>query len=812
MDVVRGGGLARLTPMNTPLRLLRLLLPVLLLLLAPVSGQSPGGVTGTVTGRVTNAAGDTFLERVRVTVEGTTLETFTDAGGAYRLDGVPAGVVRVRMFYTGLAPQAAPVTVVAGQSAPLDVALGAGERAAGASTPVRLDQFVVATSKEMEAAAIAINEQRFASNLKTVVSSDEFGTVAEGHVGEFLKFLPGVTMDYAGGNAREISINGAPAENVPVTLDGFALATAISGIARAAAVDMVSINGIARVEVSFSPTPDTSGAALAGSVNMVPRSAFERSRPVFNGSVYGMVRDHRKELRATPGPREDRRSKVAPGFDFSWVVPVNRRFGFTFSGGRTSQFAGQDQVTNTWRGAGTATNGTTFPHTTPDRPYLSTFAVRGGLKETIRHSLAATLDFRLARHDTVSLSVQASRFEEDFLSQTLTFNVGAVAPGAFTPFSTRGNAAAGDLVSGNAGGYRRNETYMPTLRWRHDGPVWKAEAGVGYSRARYNGGDLGRGYFANSSARRTGVTVAFDDIFYLRPNRITVSDGATGSPIDPYALATYAVQSAGSGQPENNDQQRTAFLNVGRDLPWRVPVSLRAGLDRRQGVRDLRSDDSRTFTFVGRDGRTSTSPLTGDDSAAPFWAPELSERAHGYGFPRIQWVGNTRLLEYQRANPTHFTTDENARYRAAVTNSKHIEETASAAYLRGDVALLDRRLRLVGGLRAERGRGAADGPDPELPAGCQRARHHGRQPDADRAEPAHARPDLPGDQRPRRLPAHVPRAGRASRQGVPPPVPEPQRGLQPAREPRPPRRPLLLGRPAQPQPVRRRPDPAGPRQ
>ena len=274
IDAARGAGLAGTTLMNPPLRLLRLLLPILLVLLLPANGQSPGGATGSIAGRVTNAAGDTFLERVRVTVEGTTLETFTDAGGAYRLDGVPAGAVRVRMFYTGLAAQSAPVTVVAGQSAAFEVALGAPDRGAGGNVPVKLDQFVVATSKEMEASAIAINEQRFASNLKTVVSSDEFGTVAEGHVGEFLKFLPGVTMDYAGGNAREISINGAPAENVPVTLDGFALATAISGIARAAAVDMVSINGIARVEVSFSPTPDTSGAALAGSVNMVPRSAF----------------------------------------------------------------------------------------------------------------------------------------------------------------------------------------------------------------------------------------------------------------------------------------------------------------------------------------------------------------------------------------------------------------------------------------------------------------------------------------------------------------------------------------------------------
>ena len=694
----------------------RPLLPLSLSLLLPLSAllsvgsaQTTANATGSITGRVLAAGTDSFLERVRVTVEGTSLETFTDAAGAYRFESVPVGTARVKLFYTGMTPITTAVAVAAGQSALHDVTLTAAGQSDPTADRVKLATFVVSTSKEMEASAIAINEQRFAANLKTVVATDEFGTVAEGHVGEFLKFLPGVTMEYAGGNAREISINGAPADNVPVTLDGFSLATAISGISRASAVDMVSINGLSRIEVSFSPTPDTSGAALAGSVNMVPRSAFERSRPVFNGSVYVMMRDHRKQLHATPGPREDRRTKAPPGFDFSWVVPINKRFGFTLSGGRTTQFAGQDQVTNTWRGAGTVTNGTAFPHTTPDQPYLSTFAVRGGLKQTTRHSLSATLDFKFARSDTLSLSIQASRFEEDYLSQTLTFNVGGVLPGNFTPFSTRGTTALGDLVSGNAGGYRKNQTYLPTLRWRHDGPVWKAEAGAGYSRARYNGGDLERGYFANTSARRTGVTVAFDDIFYLRPNRITVNDGATGTPLDPYSLNHYAVTGAGSGQPENNDQQRTLFANVQRDVLWRVPVTLKAGLDRREGVRDLRADDNRSYSFVGRDGRASTTPVGTDDAAAPFWAPELSERAHPYGLPRIQWVGTSRLLDYYRANPTHLTFDENARYRASVTNSKHTEEAVSSAFLRGDVALFERRLKLVGGLRAEQTNIEAEG-------------------------------------------------------------------------------------------------------
>lgn len=63
--------------------------------------------------------------------------------------------------------------------------------------------------------------------MKNVVATDEFGDIAEGNVAEFLKFMPGVNIDYAGGNARDISLNGVPATNVPVTLDGFGLASAV---------------------------------------------------------------------------------------------------------------------------------------------------------------------------------------------------------------------------------------------------------------------------------------------------------------------------------------------------------------------------------------------------------------------------------------------------------------------------------------------------------------------------------------------------------------------------------------------------------
>jgi outer membrane receptor for ferrienterochelin and colicin len=96
---------------------------------------------------------------------------------------------------------------------------------------IQLDAFVVASTKETNASAIAINEQRFAANIKNVVAADEFGTVTEGNVGEFLKFLPGVTLDYTAADARSVAVRGMPAVGTGVTVDGFSIANTGAGVA-----------------------------------------------------------------------------------------------------------------------------------------------------------------------------------------------------------------------------------------------------------------------------------------------------------------------------------------------------------------------------------------------------------------------------------------------------------------------------------------------------------------------------------------------------------------------------------------------------
>ena len=114
----------------------------------------------------------------------------------------------MRVFFTGLDVQTESIVVTAGATAQRDFNLEAGVRRTDtgqAGDVVKLGQFVVATSKEMSGAAIAINEQRFAPSMKNVVSAEEFGANGDGNVGEFFKYLPGMNINVAGGEARQFS-------------------------------------------------------------------------------------------------------------------------------------------------------------------------------------------------------------------------------------------------------------------------------------------------------------------------------------------------------------------------------------------------------------------------------------------------------------------------------------------------------------------------------------------------------------------------------------------------------------------------------
>ena len=666
------------------------------------SAVAQTAATGTIEGRVFNPATGEYLENVRLTVEGTALEAFTDSGGQYRLTSVPAGTARVKAFRSGAPAQVQSVSIAAGQTVKQDFNLTGLQSKAAGEAAIQLDQFVVGASREIDGAAIAINTQRFAPNVVNVVAADEFGTVTSGGAGEVLKSLPGIAADLGGrGEPHTMSLNGVPSGNVPVTIAGFNLAQSGS-TARQVGMHQITIDTFSRIEVVHTPTPETPGSALAGAINMVPRSAFERARPVYTLSTSLVMRDNERSLHKTPGPGRVPTHKISHPFDFAAIVPVNDRFGFTFSASTFPVYTNVAFAQNTWRGASAATNGNTLPDTTPDKPYLTDYAVRDGTSWSRRTVLATTMDYRLSRNDRLSLSFQYGLYFDEVNNRTLTFFVNRVAAGNFSPLFTHGFAGAGEVRHTNNALKWDDTLYMPTLTYRHDGPVWKSEAGAGVSRSTRNRLDLRNGHFMNVQSRRQNVTVAFDDIFYLRPRTITVTDGTTGAPVDPFNLGNYYLNTATSGHLETVNIEQTAFANLRREFGGPVPLAIKAGLDARRALRDVRQEGP-TWTFVGADGRTTAGANTAgsDDGAAVIFDRSFSQRIAPFGFPRIDWMSNEQLYDLYNAHPGYFTVNEVTRYTQRVAASKYSEELISSAYVRGDAQFFQGRLKLVGGVRAE---------------------------------------------------------------------------------------------------------------
>jgi TonB-dependent receptor len=677
--------------------------------------------TGTIEGRVLNADQE-FLERALVAVAGTAQQTLTDSVGFFRLSDVPPGPAEIRVFYTGMPQQQRTVVVIPEETVRADFTLA---NSAVANKPagdtVVLDAMEVSVSREMAGSAIAINQRRFAPNQINVVSTDEYGTIPDGSVGEFLKYVPGVNIDYTGGVANTISLDGAPAANVPVTFNGFNLATTASGdpSVRQNELLQVSINNIARVEILLSPTPESPGSALAGSVNFVPRSAFERVRPQLTYNVYASMRDKERELRKTPGPRKNDTFKIQPGFDLAYIRPVNERFGFTVSAGYGNQYTAEERATAQWRGVSAATNPTGgLPDTTPDRPYLTGYQMNDQIKFNGRSSAGLSFDYRFGAYDRVSLGITYGSFSSEWTFNSLAFQLNQVNDG-FTLSSVQSRPGQSEVSQSQTVREREGYTYTPTLTYRHNGPTWRAESGLAVSSSHNTFYESDRGVFGGITLRRTNVTTAFKDIFYLRPGVITVTDATTGAAVDPYALSSYVITSAAS-RPVSTaiDLQRTAYTNLARTFSLlNVPFTVKAGLDVRDQVRDA-SGGQNTYSFVGADGRGSTTPTAAgsDDGASVILDPVLSQRTQPFGFPKVQWPSADGLWSLYQKNPGYLTANPNASYRSEVANSRRANETISSGFVRVDASGWGNRLRLVGGVRAEQTNLRAEGAlaDPTL--------------------------------------------------------------------------------------------------
>jgi TonB-dependent receptor len=123
-----------------------------------------------------------------------------------------------------------------------------------------------------ESEAAALKTQRESDNLVSVLSADSGGRLPDQNVAQAVGRLPGLAVERDQGQARYISVRGAPNYWTTLSFDGINI---VSPEGRDARFDSIPSAIASQVIVSKAITPDMPGETVAGNVNVITRSAFD---------------------------------------------------------------------------------------------------------------------------------------------------------------------------------------------------------------------------------------------------------------------------------------------------------------------------------------------------------------------------------------------------------------------------------------------------------------------------------------------------------------------------------------------------------
>lgn len=229
-----------------------------------------------------------------VRIDGNRLHAVTDIDGTYSLAGLSEGIHRLSVSYIGFAPVDMEFKVGEHTDAIKDISMSESYK--------NLDEVVVAGV--FSAQARAVNMQKGNLNVTNVVSSDQIGKFPDSNIGDALKRISGINVQYDQGEARFGQVRGTPAEFSSVTINGSRIPSA-EGDIRNVQLDLIPSDMIQMIEVNKTLMPDQDGDAIGGSINLVTKNSPNRfSLKATAGSGYNWIsRKAQMNLGLTVGNR-----------------------------------------------------------------------------------------------------------------------------------------------------------------------------------------------------------------------------------------------------------------------------------------------------------------------------------------------------------------------------------------------------------------------------------------------------------------------------------------------------------------------------
>ncbi len=701
-----------------------------------ISAQTAG--TGTVQGRVFNPSSQEYVRNAEVRLEGSNEVAYTENDGSFQLRNVPAGDASIVVTYSGYDTVKQTFTVSAGAIAAREINLvssATSAPAAGKDGILKLQAFTVSTEREGNAKAIM--DQRRNMDITTSVSSDIFGDVADGNVGEFLKYLPGVDLDYVESEARGPRLGGMDGQYVGVSFDGQRTASADANrggdASRATSFEGFSITAIESIEISRTTSAESDADSPAGTINMKTKRAFDRKgrRMAFNAAVNFNAEEF--TLKKTAGPRDGTMYKWKPNLTLDYSESfLNQRLGVLMSVSRANSYTEQYQIANAHNRGFTAAD---------PRPYvIRQIDFKDGNKMILKDAFMFTADFRATRNLVLSLNAIYTYTEGEFWNRNFTWvaandnanvnngrsRVGG--DGITTVIGTRAATGSIDNVANvnNGGGTSTKLTYTRTVspKFEYKSGGLTVDGAMNYSRSVNNYESLERGW---SSSEGGAVASSFTA---TRPSAeswewtIRQTSGA-----DWYNLASFTDTSTRSGGTRVNNDDRTwitTLLTGQLNAKWvvpgmrRFPTILKFGTKWAEESRDNENmSDWNIWSYVGPGGNTATPDANGVNLNRTFgsWAnlgyisPHPFDMGTTNGLTVFNSAGvqgmppradRERISALFHDRPDLFLHMGNADnyYNAFIANKRDFRQTVTAAYVQADVRVAS-KVQIRTGVRLE---------------------------------------------------------------------------------------------------------------
>ncbi|MDP3071052.1 MAG: TonB-dependent receptor [Opitutaceae bacterium] len=674
----------------TPRRFLVWLASALLTLTAPAVFAAS---TGTITGTVANASTRQFLTSAEVRIAGTAQSVLTDRDGTFALRDLAPGTVSLEVSYTGLDPETRSVSVAAGQTARADFNLTSGI--------YKLAAFTVAA--EVEGNAAAVNQQRKSDFFVQAISADTLGNVAEGNIGEFLRYVPGIQVNFSNADASSVSMRGQEPEATLFTFDGQIPAAAgtpprsstgsSDASSRAFEFSQATIANIETIEV-FKAPPPWMPPSTGGVVNAVTKNAFAQKGRRFSTSLSLSANSEMLRWKIDgPGSRATHRIKPGGSLNYSEAF-LNNTLGLTLSYFESNVINPSHNYAMGYSPftAGTAAN----PLTENSRFNVNTFTLVDGPQVKNRRSLSLGGDYKLGTHTVLKLKTTANNYLSQNRSHTFRVRPGIVDAASTTTDSTVRNALV-DVFNDYSDSVSANYGYVGAVEHRF-GP-WRIDYSANYGKSDSKVTDL------PSMIQSMQFNLIAADAVVVR----MTADPSTPAPLslvqlsgpDLYDLNSYNSRKSFSLQTSprfQNDRTWNLKLDVRRNFAeFRFPFELRAGASLYQLHRRKQAGQI-VLQYVGPDG------IGGNADDPLLLASQFAKTTYGdkflYGIRTPPLVDPYKFAEFMRANPAAVHNIQPQNIQRQRVNTQQMAQNVTAAYFAGTVKLTP-RLTFLGGLRAE---------------------------------------------------------------------------------------------------------------